>query len=94
MEKLKYRRVKNPLHNADIAEYEGQDTMMRQFRSSCEELYETIDRLEREDFYSEAVAEAAREEVGDLISESKHLIAHIVELRNRLKEDGAELVTR
>jgi hypothetical protein len=29
---------------------------MTQLRLSCEEFYETIDRLERDDVYSEAVA--------------------------------------
>jgi hypothetical protein len=90
MEKLKYRRVKNPSFNANLAEYE-QDATMTQFRLSCEELYETIDRLEREDVYSEAVAEAAREEVGDLISESNYLIFNKVELRNRLEADEMDL---
>ena len=90
MEKLKYRRVKNPSFNANLAEYE-QDATMTLFRISCEQLYDTIDRLEREDVYSEAVAEAAREEVGDLISESNYLIFNKVELRNRLKADETEL---
>jgi hypothetical protein len=90
MEKIKYRRVKNPSFHANLAEYE-QDATMTLFRISCEELYETIDRLEREDVYSEAVAEAAREEVGDLISESNYLIFNKVELRNRLKADETEL---
>ena len=90
MEKLKYRRVKNPSFNANLAEYE-QDATMTLFRISCEDLYETIDRLEREDVYSEAVAEAAREEVGDLISESNYLIFNKVELRNRLEADEMDL---
>jgi hypothetical protein len=90
MEKLKYRRVKNPSFNANLAEYEQDATTMTLFRISCEELYETIDRLEREDVYSEAVAEAAREEVGDLIHESNYLIFNKVELRNRLKADERE----
>ena len=89
MEKLKYRRVKNPSFNATLAEYE-QDATMTLFRISCEQLYDTIDRLEREDVYSEAVAEAAREEVGDLIHESNYLIFNKVELRNRLKADERE----
>ena len=63
---LKYRRVKNPNLdlNVNVAECELQDAMLTQFKLSFEEeLYATVDRLERDEAYSEAVAEATREEI-------------------------------
>ena len=62
---LRYRRVKNPNmdFNADKAECERQDAMLTQFKLSFEELDETVDRLERDETYTEAVAEATREEI-------------------------------
>jgi hypothetical protein len=87
---LKYRRVKNPSFNADIAECK-QDATITQFIRSLKELDETIDRLERDEVYSEAVAEAAREEIETLIHESHYLVISKIELRERLRADEREL---
>ena len=90
---LRYRRVKNPDmdYNADKAEIERQNAMLAQFRLSFEELDETVDRLEEEDVYSEAVAEATREEIETLIGELSFLLFSKVDLLERLRSDEREL---
>jgi hypothetical protein len=86
----RYRQVKNPSFSCDPAEYE-KDTTMGQFIHSLEQLDETIDRLERDDVYSETTAEAIREEVDDLIRQSHYLVLSKVELEERLRADEREL---
>jgi hypothetical protein len=77
--------------NADKAEIERQDAMLTQFSLSFEELDETVDRLEQEEVYSEAVAEATREEIETLIRELSYLIFCKVDLIERLRADEREL---
>ena len=87
---LKYRKVKNPNINftPNEAEFERQDAMLTKFRLSFqEELYATVDRLEQDEAYSEALAAATREEIGTLIRELDYLILSKIELLERLRAD-------
>jgi alpha-ketoglutarate-dependent taurine dioxygenase len=64
--------------------------MLRPFRLSVEELDERVDRLERDGNYSADAAEAARDEIENLILDINFLIIRKIQLQERLRADEAQ----
>jgi hypothetical protein len=68
-----------------LAECELQDAMLTPFRLSFEELDETVDRFERDGVYSGEAAEAARDEIEELMTKLNCLILKKVLLHQRFR---------